>query len=222
MRYSYSDCRRKEEHMRIVVVAFIALATVTARRPSRRKRFRERRTAGPDLQGTWDFAQLTPLERPSEFASKALGHRRGSRGVRAARASRPATKIAATAGRRPTSSAPTTISGGTSARASRSSRRSSSIRRTAGFRTLTGQRASATRAPAVNSTTTRRNGRSPNAASSASTQVRRWCRARTTTTCSSCRRRDHVVILNEMIHSARIVDLSGRPHHAAVDAVSDR
>ena len=24
----------------------------------------------PDLQGTWDFAQLTPLERPSEFANK--------------------------------------------------------------------------------------------------------------------------------------------------------
>jgi hypothetical protein len=24
----------------------------------------------PDLQGTWDFAQLTPLERPSEFADK--------------------------------------------------------------------------------------------------------------------------------------------------------
>jgi len=24
----------------------------------------------PDLQGTWDFAQLTPLERPSEFAGK--------------------------------------------------------------------------------------------------------------------------------------------------------
>ncbi len=25
----------------------------------------------PDLQGTWDFAQLTPFERPSEFAGKA-------------------------------------------------------------------------------------------------------------------------------------------------------
>ena len=24
----------------------------------------------PDLQGTWDFAQLTPFERPSEFAGK--------------------------------------------------------------------------------------------------------------------------------------------------------
>ena len=24
----------------------------------------------PDLQGTWDFAQLTPLQRPSEFADK--------------------------------------------------------------------------------------------------------------------------------------------------------
>ena len=36
--------------------------------------------------------------------------------------------------------------------------------------------------------------------------------AATTTTCRSCRRRDHVVILNEMVHDARIVPLDGRPH----------
>jgi hypothetical protein len=55
--------------MRIVVVAFIALATVTATAQSK-KAIPRTPDGRPDLQGTWDFAQLTPLERPSEFANK--------------------------------------------------------------------------------------------------------------------------------------------------------
>ena len=45
-----------------------------------------------------------------------------------------------------------------------------------------------------------------------STPARRCCPGRTTTTSRFCRRRDHVVILNEMIHDARVVPLDGRPH----------
>ena len=55
--------------MRIVVVAFIALATVTVTAQSK-KAIPRTPDGRPDLQGTWDFAQLTPLERPSEFANK--------------------------------------------------------------------------------------------------------------------------------------------------------
>jgi len=55
--------------MRIVVVAFIALATVTVTAQSK-KAIPRTSDGRPDLQGTWDFAQLTPLERPSEFANK--------------------------------------------------------------------------------------------------------------------------------------------------------
>lgn len=55
--------------MRIIIVAFVALATVTATAQS--KKLIPRTPDGrPDLQGTWDFAQLTPLERPSEFKDK--------------------------------------------------------------------------------------------------------------------------------------------------------
>jgi len=55
--------------MRIVVVALIALATVTVSAQSK-KTIPRTADGRPDLQGTWDFAQLTPLERPSEFANK--------------------------------------------------------------------------------------------------------------------------------------------------------
>jgi hypothetical protein len=55
--------------MRIVVVALIALATVTVSAQSK-KAIPRTADGRPDLQGTWDFAQLTPLERPSEFANK--------------------------------------------------------------------------------------------------------------------------------------------------------
>ena len=53
-----------------IVVAFLALATVTATAQSKTSTIPRMPDGRPDLQGTWDFAQLTPLERPSEFAGK--------------------------------------------------------------------------------------------------------------------------------------------------------
>jgi hypothetical protein len=46
--------------------------TVSTRSPAPTRSSAVPRTADghPDLQGMWDFAQLTPLERPSEFADK--------------------------------------------------------------------------------------------------------------------------------------------------------
>ena len=52
-----------------ILVACLALATVTATAQSK-KPIPRTVDGRPDLQGTWDFAQLTPLERPSEFANK--------------------------------------------------------------------------------------------------------------------------------------------------------
>ena len=51
--------------------------------------------------------------------------------------------------------------------------------------------------------TVRRTAASASAASWASTRARRCCRAPTTTTCRSFRRRDYVVMHNEMVHNAR-------------------
>jgi hypothetical protein len=52
-----------------IVASIVALASVTV--VGQTKKSIPRLSDGhPDLQGTWDFAQLTPLERPSEFAGK--------------------------------------------------------------------------------------------------------------------------------------------------------
>src|SRR5262245_47749856 len=71
--------------MRALSVALFVLAAVSAaaqsKPPSHMKSavatIPASKTAGarthdgrPDLQGTWDFAQLTPLERPSDFANR--------------------------------------------------------------------------------------------------------------------------------------------------------
>ena len=52
-----------------ILAACVVLATVTATAQSK-KTIPRTPDGRPDLQGTWDFAQLTPLERPSEFADK--------------------------------------------------------------------------------------------------------------------------------------------------------
>jgi hypothetical protein len=51
----------------VVVVGALTCALSAQTRKSTVPRTADGR---PDLQGTWDFAQLTPLERPSEFAGK--------------------------------------------------------------------------------------------------------------------------------------------------------
>jgi hypothetical protein len=53
-----------------IVAAFIALATAGATGQAKKPAIPRAPDGRPDLQGTWDFAQLTPLERPSEFANK--------------------------------------------------------------------------------------------------------------------------------------------------------
>ena len=47
------------------------------------------REGRPDLEGTWSYATLTPLERPIEFAGKAVSHRRGGGCLRTQNARRP-------------------------------------------------------------------------------------------------------------------------------------
>src|SRR5947209_1343117 len=53
-----------------IVVVFIALLTAAPSGQSRKPIVPRTPDGHPDLQGTWDFAQLTPLERPSEFSGK--------------------------------------------------------------------------------------------------------------------------------------------------------
>ena len=62
----------------LVVVAAVSVGAQTPR-PARKASAPASPTSGtvprtpdghPDLQGTWDFAQLTPFERPSEFAGR--------------------------------------------------------------------------------------------------------------------------------------------------------
>jgi hypothetical protein len=68
MRY---PCRRS--HWRLsTTIALVLIAGVGLAGQSRKPASPVPRTAEgrPDLQGTWDFAQLTPLERPGTFAGK--------------------------------------------------------------------------------------------------------------------------------------------------------
>ena len=133
-------------------------------------------------------------------------------------------------------SAATTISGSIRASASRvvdGQRRSSLIIDPPDGRVpaLTPKRARASRrAPrrrwAAASTIIPSIARSPSAACCRSARPRRSCRiTSTTTTCRSCRRRDHVMILMEMVHDARIVRIGGTAPaetHPAVDGRFDR
>src|SRR4029077_12783888 len=56
----------------IVVASLLVAGGVSLAGQSRKSVSPVPRTADgrPDLQGTWDFAQLTPLERPGNFAGK--------------------------------------------------------------------------------------------------------------------------------------------------------
>src|SRR2546421_400653 len=56
---------------RSLVFALLVLAAAPPAAQSKKPTAVPRAADGrPDLQGTWDFAQLTPFERPSEFAGK--------------------------------------------------------------------------------------------------------------------------------------------------------
>jgi hypothetical protein len=52
------------------LLAFVLCAVMSVAAQSKKSAVPRTADGRPDLQGLWDFAQLTPLERPSEFADK--------------------------------------------------------------------------------------------------------------------------------------------------------
>jgi hypothetical protein len=56
--------------MRSLVFGIVLLALVPLSAQSKKAAVARTADGHPDLQATWDFAQLTPFERPSEFADK--------------------------------------------------------------------------------------------------------------------------------------------------------
>src|SRR5437867_1467267 len=53
-----------------VIVGLVVLAAASVGAQSKKSGLSPTADGRPDLQGLWDFAQLTPLERPGEFAGK--------------------------------------------------------------------------------------------------------------------------------------------------------
>ena len=56
--------------MRSVILGLFLLSAVSVAGQSPKSRVPRTPDGRPDLQGTWDFAQLTPFERPGDFAGK--------------------------------------------------------------------------------------------------------------------------------------------------------
>src|SRR3954451_8134079 len=56
--------------MRSLVFAIVVFACISVAAQSKKDTLPRTADGRPDLQATWDFAQLTPFERPSEFADK--------------------------------------------------------------------------------------------------------------------------------------------------------
>src|SRR3954453_17628060 len=56
--------------MRSLVFAIVVFACIPLAAQSKKDTLPRTADSRPDLQATWDFAQLTPFERPSEFADK--------------------------------------------------------------------------------------------------------------------------------------------------------
>jgi hypothetical protein len=63
---------RRSHRLQFTLVGLLMAAGISLAGQSRKPASPIPRTADgrPDLQGTWDFAQLTPLERPGNFAGK--------------------------------------------------------------------------------------------------------------------------------------------------------
>ncbi len=121
--------------MRAILLAFVATAVVTlSAQAPKTSRVLHAPDGRPDLQGIWDFAQLTPFERPGAFAGKDTLSEEEAEEFAQQRVETQQGRGATAAPRRTSTRAYKDFIGGTAARASPSSRRSSSIRRTAGCR----------------------------------------------------------------------------------------
>jgi hypothetical protein len=167
----------------------------------------------PDLQGTWDFAQLTPLERPGEFAGKdsitqdeaeefaqkriETSNKDRRDGGAAADVERAYNDFWWDFGTRvakqpslvvdpPDGKIPALTAEAQQRIAARRNRYDNPEERPLPERCILGFNSGPPMVPSAYNN---------------NVQI--------------VQTRDHVVIVNEMIHSARVVDMSGRPHHPA-------
>src|SRR5438876_674629 len=62
--------QRKERQMRSLFIGILVVAAVSVSAQSSKTAIPRLADGHPDLQGTWDFAQLTPFERPGDYAGK--------------------------------------------------------------------------------------------------------------------------------------------------------
>ena len=172
--------------MRSVIFGVFLLSAVTIAAQAPKAKVARLPDGHPDLQGTWDFAQLTPFERPGAFA--------GKQSITDEEAEEFAQQRIETANK-------DKRDGGAAADVERAyndfwwdfgkrvAKQTSLVvdppdGRVPALTAAAQERAALRRGHYE----TRRSVRSPNAASSGSIRDRRWRRARTTTTCSWCRR----------------------------------
>src|SRR5712671_4492173 len=208
---------RIEEHqgaayMRSLFVGMLVLTAVVSVSAQSRKPAVPRTADGhPDLQGTWDFAQLTPFERPGDFAGKdtvteeeaeefaqkriETTHKDRRDGGAAADVERAYNDFWWDFGRRiakqpslvvdpPDGRVPALLPEAQKRIADRRNHYDNPEERPLAERCILGFNSGPPMVPSAYNN---------------NVQI--------------VQTRDRVLILNEMIHSARIVDLSGRPHH---------
>ena len=168
----------------------------------------------PDLQGTWSFATLTPLERPIEFGTKAVLTKEEARQYAEDSLKRRNMDTRAGGGAIDVERAYNDFwwDFGTTA-SLRTSLDHRPARRPHACVDARGAEADgrAVRRPARARPKAPRTACSPSAASSASTPARRFSPSAYNNNVQIVQTKDHVVLLNEMVHDARIVPLDGRP-----------